>query len=29
VVDVHNGFLEFRENQLTVLADSAELSSSQ
>jgi F-type H+-transporting ATPase subunit epsilon len=25
VVNVHNGFLEFRDNQLTVLADSAEL----
>lgn len=25
VVAVHNGFLEFRENQLTVLADVAEL----
>lgn len=25
-VDVHNGFLEFREDHLTVLADAAELS---
>jgi F-type H+-transporting ATPase subunit epsilon len=24
-IDVHNGFLEFRENHLTVLADAAEV----
>ncbi len=24
-IDVHNGFLEFRDNHLTVLADSAEV----
>jgi F-type H+-transporting ATPase subunit epsilon len=26
-IEVHNGFLEFRDNHLTVLADSAEIGS--
>jgi F-type H+-transporting ATPase subunit epsilon len=26
-IDVHNGFLEFRDNHLTVLADAAEIAS--
>ncbi len=26
-IEVHNGFLEFRDNHLTVLADSAEVAS--